>query len=251
METNEAYWHHHGATRVTELSGQFVDMVRGLSESQLRASVPGLDWSALEVVAHVTTVWRRYTVNRRRAATWADVAVENEADVRAAEADPAALLQEIEQHMALMASAPEVIAPTSQVDFHAGQTFTLAGAWGNAISELLVHGDDVSRAAGCAWTVPSADLEPFWRYTTPILPGFLNDRGRSARDRWLLDFGFESGPVRLRFADGLVLVDEEGDFDPDYVVRGDAADVTLAMPWRRRPLSDPAMKEFAERVEPV
>jgi uncharacterized protein (TIGR03083 family) len=245
------HWHHHGATRVVDLSERFVELVSELDEEELARPVPDLDWTVIDVVAHVATVWRRYTVDPARAATWHDVAVANAADIVAIGHDTEPLLEEIMTHTSLMAMAPATLEPDALRPFHAGQSLTLAGAWGNAVNELLVHGDDVARATGRTWRVEAADLEPFWRYTTSVMPGFMTARGRAAHDRWTLDLGFASGPVRLRFDGGALHVDEPGEWRPDHVVSGDAALVTLAMPWRRRPPSSASVAEFASRIEPV
>jgi hypothetical protein len=116
----------------------------------------------------------------------------------------------------------------------------MAGGWGNALSELLVHGDDIARATGATWTVDADDLEPFWRCTMRVAGGWLTPAGLVARARWEIDLGFASGPVRLGVADGAVRVDPDDWAAPDHVLAGAADEVTLTVPWRRRPTRDPA-----------
>lgn len=247
-------WHHLGAQRVVAHSARLHELIRSLEPSDHAAPVPGLDWTVADVVAHLASVWRRYTVDRSRATTWAGVATANAQDITDMGRDVAALVADMEGNVALMAAAPDLVDPAALLEFHAGQHFTLAGAWGNALNELLVHGDDIARAVGASWAIDDADLEPFWRHTSAILPGFLTDHGRAATDLWELRLGFESGPVRLRFDHGALHVDEPVPGDersPDHVVEGAAAAVTLAMPWRRRPSDDPSVQEFCRRVVAV
>lgn len=251
LEGRAMWWHGHGAERVAHHVERFCALARGLEPDELAVPVPGMDWNVLDVVAHVATVWRRYTVDPRRAATWAEVASTNADDLAGIDHDLPFLLGEIEQHTATMALAADAVEPDTPLPFHAGQHLTLAGAWGNAIDELLVHGDDIARATGRPWSVEPADMEAFWRYTVEVLAGFLTDRGRAARDRWTLELGFDTGAVRLRFDAGSIHVDESGDWPADHVVVGDAAEIALAMAWRRRPPTTPEMEEFSRRVQAV
>ena len=243
------HWHRYGAERTAHHVDRLIEMVQTLDDVDLAAQVPGMKWTAQDVFAHVVTVWRRYTVNPERADTWRDVARANATDLAGIDHDLDFLIEDLRVQTATMLAFPDRVPPTMPLPFHAGQTLTLAGGWGNALNELLIHGDDIARATGRQWTFDAADTEPFWRFTSLALPGFLSDRGRAADDRWLLDFGFETGPVRLRFLRGDVLVDEPG--EADFVVAGDPVEITLAMPWRRRPTTDPAMIEFNTRFEAV
>jgi uncharacterized protein (TIGR03083 family) len=242
-------WHTHGAARAAFYTDRLIDFVESLDPEELAAGVPDMPWTAIDVYAHVVTVWRRYTVNPQRAADWRGVARENAADLGQIGRDVPALSRELREHMQRMLTYPDLVPADAQLPFHAGQTLTLAGSWGNALNELLIHGDDISRATGRDWEFDPADTEPFWRYTSSALPGFMSDHGRDAQDRWLLDFGFASGPVHLRFDRGRVTVDEPG--PPDYTVSGDPAAITLAMPWHRRKTTDPAVVEFNSRFEAV
>ncbi len=243
-------WHHIGYERLVENVERFVEMTGALDETELRATVPGSNWSVIDTVGHIATVWQRCTVNRRRATTWDLVAAENAADLAAIDLDVDVLIDDIRSHTKLMERALELPVDL-ELAFHAGQTLTVAGGWGNALNELHVHGDDVRRAVGCPWAFEVADTEPFWRYSLRVLPGFLTAYGASASDRWLLDFGYETGPVRVRFDHGAVHVDEAGPYVPDVVVRGDPSELGLAMAWGRRETTDPMVSEFASRVAPT
>lgn len=243
-----AHWHRYGWERLEHHTRRFVEMVRGLDDDQLAVAVPDSDWCVVEVVAHVASVCRRYTVNRERAGDVAELTEHNRADVEAIGTDVDDLTADLLAQVAAMAVFPDLLEPSMELDFHAGQQLTLAGGWGNALSELLVHGDDIARATGVDWTLDGADLEPWWRFTLRALPGFLNDEGRRAADRWTLDLGFDSGPVRLRFDHGAVHVDESGSWQADHHITADPVLFSLTVPWRRRPADDPEVTLLLDRL---
>lgn len=244
--SDEAFWHRYGYDRVVAHTARFADMVRALDAAQLRAPVPQSDWCVAEVVAHLASVWRRYTTDRARAGDAAALATQNAEGVAAMGTDVDALLLDMSLQLELLGPVVEHVPPATTFPFHAGQVITMAGGWGNALSELLVHGDDIARAAGVAWTVDGADLEPFWRYTMRVAGGWLSPAGEVASARWDVDLGFASGPVRLAFDAGRVSVDPVDAGPPDHVLTGDAALVTLTVPWRRRPADDPAAQQLLD-----
>lgn len=244
------HWHREGLVRARAVAQRFAELARSLSEDELAASVPGMDWTARDVVAHVANVAHRYTVDRRRAPDRPGVAVQNADDLAGSPADMGVLLAGLAADLDLMALAPDALAPEALLPFHAGQLTTLAGAWGNLLGELLAHGDDIARATGRSFTVDGADLEPMWRFASPLLAGWLTPAGLAARDVVALDLGFAGGPVHLAFTGGGLVVD--GAAGPvAHRYEGDAAQAALAVPYRRRPVADPALAVLAARFEPV
>lgn len=251
MTTALEHWHRYGWERTSAVAVDFVAFVAAHDAEQLDRPVPDMDWRAIDVVAHVASVFRRYTVNPERAAEAADVARQNAADIEAIDESLDELLEDITAQVALMETAIAMVEPVHEFPFHAGQPITLAGGWGNAIGELLAHGDDISRATGEPWTVDGADLEPLWRFSTRVLPAWLTPEGQAATETWELDLGFVSGPVRLRFDHGAVLVDEDvPDGKADHVLEGEATATTLAVPYQRRPIDDPTLARFASYLLP-
>lgn len=245
------YWHRHGFDRAVATTDRFVEMVRLLGPDQLTTRVPGMDWSVVEVVAHVASVYRRYTVNPRRAADREQVAVQNADDLLEFGTDVQALTNDMVEQLASLEGAMDLVEPGHDFEFHAGQPITLAGGWGNMIGELLAHGDDIARATGVDWTVDGADLEPVWRFTARALPGWFSDRGRAAKDVVALDLGFDSGPVHLRFTGGGIAIDEPDSRAADHTITGDAVETTLVAPYRRRTTTDPELEAFAARFEQI
>lgn len=245
------HWHREGFERGTANTERFVALVSGLDADQLASPVPGLDWRAIDVVAHVASVYRRFTVNRRRASDFREVAQHNADDIAEIGTDADALTADMLAQLELMGSVVDQIDPSHLFEFHAGQPITMAGGWGNMIGELLAHGDDIARATGATWTVDAGDLEPFWRYTSQVMPGWFTEAAKTATDRWELDLGFASGPVRLRFTGGGLARDEPGPWNPDHVVAGDPVAITLAVPYRRRDSDSPEVLALGRRIEPL
>ena len=254
-EERLAHWHVAGYDRAVALTERFASMVRGLDAAQLEAPVPDLDWTARDVVAHVASVYRRYTLDHRRAPTPREVDTANAADIEALAADlgddVGAMLDDMAAQLAFLGTVLDSIPPDQPFPFHGGREITMAGGWGNMVGELLAHGDDVARAAGVTWTVDAADLEPTWCYASPVLGGWLTDAGRAATDRWRLDLGLPGGPIEMRFTGGDLVVGDPGVAPPDHVVVGDGAEVMLAVPYGRRRITDPALAELATRFVPL
>ena len=65
-----------------------------------------------------------------------------------------------------------------------------AGGWGNLLGELLAHGDDIARATGSPFAIPSADLEILWRFTAPLLQGWIRPETAPLNEEWRLRFPF-------------------------------------------------------------
>lgn len=162
---------------------------------------PQSDWRVAEVVAHLASVWRRYTTDRARAGDAAALATQNAEGVAAMGTDVDARLLDMSLQLELLGPVVEHVPPATTFPFHAGQVITMAGGWGNALSELLVHGDDIARAAGVAWTVDGADLEPFWRYTMRVA-GSAVAGWEVASARWDVDLGFCVRPRPTGFRRG-------------------------------------------------
>jgi hypothetical protein len=127
----------------------------------------------------------------------------------------------------------------------------MAGAWGNLLGELHAHGDDIARATGQNFTLPSADLEILWRFTAPLLTGWLADNADGADESW--DLRFDFGTIRLTIINGALHHGTEHDPRPDHhrIVIDDTAAWTLAVPYQRRPITDPEHELLARRFRPL
>jgi uncharacterized protein (TIGR03083 family) len=236
--------HVRGFELVQRHTERFCDFVSALGEDQLALPVPGVDWTVGQTVTHVHSVYERYTSNLRRATSPAEVAVQNDEDIERLGVDVPASVAAMREHVAFLALIVPGVQPEQLFPFHAGMQTTLAGGWGNLIGELLAHGDDISRAVGRPFPIPSADTEVLWRFSAPLLEGWLRDQ--KAHDRWLLRFPF--GPIGVVFDGSTLRWGSAPVEDPDHeIVIEDAAEFALVFPYRRREPLDEATATLAER----
>jgi hypothetical protein len=240
--------HIRGFELVQQHTERFAGYVRGLDEGSLGTQVPGSEWTVGETVAHVQSVYLRYTTDLRRAETPGGVAALNAEDIARLGVDVAAAAATIADQVALLAGLVPHIEADRTFPFHAGRQTTLAGGWGNLLGELLAHGDDIARATGTVFAIPSADTEVLWRFAAPLLEGWLRPEAVEVDDTWLLRFPF--GPIGVRFDHGRMSWGAEVE-SPDVVVDiDDAAEWALRFPYRRRD-PDPVTARLLDRFYPL
>lgn len=247
--------HTKGFALVQEHTARMAGLVRSLDADEVGSAVPGSSWTVGEVVVHLRTVYERYTVDRRRAATPADVAAFNQQDVGRTDVDMAGAADSMEAQVAVLAEVVDGVPPELEFPFHGGQTITMAGGWGNLLGELLAHGDDIAAATGRSFGIPGADLEVAWRYTFPVLAGWLRTERTGVDEVWDLRFPF--GSVRLGISPDGLLHENEPTADPPpgavhrIIEADDPADLMLQVPYRRRAILDPAVALLASRFHDV
>jgi uncharacterized protein (TIGR03083 family) len=227
-----------GAELVRKHSERFVAYVGALTADDLGRQVPSSAWTVGEVIAHVQSVYERYTIDTRRSASPALVAEQNAEDVARLGVDRDAAIASIRAQAELMALTPSMIEPTQQLSFHGGSTITLAGAWGNLLGELLAHGDDISAATGEQFRIPSADLEILPRYTAPVLGGWLSPATAEVDESWDLRYPF--GTIRFTITGGTFHHGTDVEPRPIHhtIEIDDTAEWLLTTPYRRRAPAD-------------
>lgn len=231
---------------------RLVAHVAALDRTAWAEPVPGSGWTVADTVVHVQSVVLRYTADLRRATTPSGVAEQNAADLDRLGGDVDAALAAILEQVDGLAAVVDLVAPDQLLPFHAGQAVTLAGGWGNLLGEVLAHGDDIARATGTAFTVPDPDLEVLWRFTAPVLQGWLRPppAGSPSTASWRLAFPFGELDAVIdgsRLAWGADLVAA-----PDHRIDvADVASFTLAFPYGRRTPGDPTTAGLAGRFLPL
>lgn len=126
--------------------------------------------------------------------------------------------------------------PWAPVWWLGGAQVPVAGVLAHLLNELLIHGRDVARATGAAWSVPPADAVHFF---TVFMAGMLShgygdllgtvpSRRRPATVEFRLA---HAAPFRMVLGDGYLASGQPGP-GADAVVRGDPA--TLALMLFRR-----------------
>ena len=243
--------HAGGYALVVTHTNRFVDYVRHLTPDELERPVPGLDWTVGQTVTHVRSVYERYTLDSRRAATADEVTAFNEEDIERLGGDAAADVRSIEAQLATLATVVDHIAPERVFPFHAGQVITIAGGWGNLLGELHAHGDDLARGTGSPFGVPGEDLEILWRFTMPALQGWLSPQAADVAESWCLRLPF--GDILLVLDHGIIRTgpDEAALSVHHELEIADVAGFTLAFPYRRRPLPDPTAQLLASRFRDI
>lgn len=238
--------HTHGFTLVVTHTERFLNLVDELDPADLDRPVPGLAWTVGETIAHVRSVYERYTSDPDRVPDRGSLAQRNAADIARLGDDPDAAAASIRTQLATLAPVVEHVAPDQRFPFHAGQEVTLAAGWGNLLGELLAHGDDIARATGRRFTIPSADLEVLCRYTSPVLQGWLRPETTELAESWRLSYEF--GDIDVVIDHGSLRWDMPPLAAPDHrLVINDAADFALQVPYRRRPVTDPEVALWASR----
>ena len=233
-----------GFELVQEHTRRFVEFVRQLPPGSVDQPVEGSDWTVGEVVAHVQSVYLRYTQVGRRSTTPAAVAQQNAEELARLGTDLSAATASILEQLPVMEPRVALVAPDATFPFHAGQRATLAAGWGNLLGELLAHGDDIARATGTGFTIPGPDLEILWRWTAPMLQGWLRPEAKGTRESWRLAFPF--GRIDVSLHQGQLHWDTDLTAAPDHVVEvDDTVELTLAFPYRRRAITDPGLALLA------
>ena len=234
------------------LFAEFTALLRSLTPEEEETPVPGMDWTAGEVGAHVLTVLHRYISPTERAVTRTRLTQLNAEDIAALGKTTAEAADELDGIIAALASVAPGLPLDTERDFHLRLKVTVAAGWANLIGELLVHGDDIARATSRQWTVDDALVEGIWRNLMPAVAGWMRPEARTANELYLLRFSF--GSVTLRIDSGLVHIDDERDADrsPDHVIDIDgAAEFTLQFPYRRRCIDDPIAALLASRFTDI
>ena len=197
------------------------------------------------------SVYERYTIDRERAETAEQVAVQNGRDVARLGVDVAAAQASIQMQVEQMAAIVPLVDPSHEFPFHGGRTVTMAGGWGNLLGELLAHGDDIARATVKPFTIPSGDLEIILRYTAPLLSGWLAPAAQGTDESWDLRFPFGL----IRFTVTLGTFHHGTDVPPrpahHAIEVADTAEWLLIFPYGRRPPPDAVVAHLAEQFQPL
>jgi hypothetical protein len=226
-------------------TGRLIDYVKTQPSAELDRRVPGLTWSAREVIMHLQSVYERYTVDSRRAPTPVGVAEQNADDLARLGGDVQAAVKSIDAQVGTIAPLVDTIQPEALFPFHSGQQTTLAGGWGNLLGELLAHGDDLARATGRPFRLPGADLEITWRFTVPLLQGWLRPETAGLEESWLLRFPF--GDIWLVLDRGSLRTEAATSAPNRTITVPDVEAFTLTFPYRRGALTDPTTALLASR----
>lgn len=241
--------------RFDPLPGVFADftsLLRSLTPDDVAAAVPGMEWTAGEVGAHVLTVVRRYLAPTERAATRTRLVQLNAEDIAEVHQTTAEVAGALDAAASVLGQVAPGIPLDTPREFHLGLKVTVAAGWANLIGELFVHGHDIARATGRPWSVADHLLEGIWRNLLPAASGWMRPEAREVAELYRLRFGF--GTVTVRLEGGLVHVDDEDDVDrrADHEIDiADASTFTLQFPYRRACITNPVTALLASRFTDI
>jgi hypothetical protein len=244
------------------LTDRFLALLRGVDDADGTRPVPGLEWTVGECAAHVLSLFRRMSVDPRRAVDRPDLVRLNATSNAELRDDLSALAEQIEQMQQLVRDRTPLIMGGRRFAFHAGLHVTYEQAGGVMVGELAVHGDDLARATGRRWDLTPADVEPVWRYAIPLLRGWLRPEAVGVEETW--QFVAPAGPVPAgatwrMWRDGLVLALRRGELSlrpgtahaDHVVVVTDPVALTLVFPYQRRPADSPELARLVEHFQPI
>lgn len=232
---------------------RFADLVASVADANLMATK---EWSIAETAAHVVGIASSYTVMICPGATssagydFVDLApgitMKAVADLNEAtllqfgERTPAVLARQLRSAVDDILARCDGEDPNAPVSWLAGSQVPLAGVLAHLVNELLIHGDDIARAAGRDWSIPSWQaalfLDLFLVGVVRTGPGRLLDADDVPARRIAVEFRSRyTTTVTLVLGDGRLRVDGP-DSSPDVRVFFEPAMLNLVMFRRRNPL---------------
>jgi uncharacterized protein (TIGR03083 family) len=228
-------------------SERFAAYISALTPADLTRPAPNSDWSVGEVIAHVQSVYERYTINTQRSETPDLLVDQNAQDVARLGVDVDAAVASIHAQLDQLSTVVPMVDPSQEFRFHGGMKVTLAAGWGNLLGELLAHGDDIAVATGKPFTIGSPDLEIIPRYTAPLLGGWLSPASQGVDESWDLVFPF--GLIRFTVTGGAFIHGTHVDPRPTHhtIEIDDTAEWLLTCPYRRRPPADEASAHLVDQ----
>ena len=154
---------------------QLADLVRGVDPGQ---PIPSLGWDVRELLAHLIGTARRYASDDASAMASSPAGVKelNDSDVAALSgaAKVQDLLADLEDAQRRLTSSWTGRDLSDPLPFHAGVTLSAAGAAGEWLGELLVHGWDLARAARRRWTIQERDALLVAVFIFEVLPAYTD-----------------------------------------------------------------------------
>lgn len=137
------------------------------------------NWTARQAFAHVVTVTPRYTAGARHTGRWVDaaphLAAMNDEEIARAGSDVTALASRLRAELAELFAEVGSFGPQApEFAFHGGATVAADAALGILLGEVEIHGRDIARALGRAWTINPAHARLILDGAAAVLQGWVN-----------------------------------------------------------------------------
>lgn len=202
-----------------EVAARTADLIRNAPTPN--AHVPGLDWTVGEVAAHLVSLTHRYepfVQDQSRPSFESMPALNAEELAPLAVRTLSELADDLERGTAaLLALCRSGAAPARFFDMESD----CASAIALHVEELLVHGVDIGRATGAAWTVSRREAVVAIAGTFHVLPKFVDTDATRGR-RVAFEIRLRGGPtIGVIFDDGVATVSEGRVADADCRISGD------------------------------
>jgi uncharacterized protein (TIGR03083 family) len=212
-----------GQAALRDAAARTARMLRTVPDGGAR--VPGLDWTAAETAAHLVGELRFYTgflTGERDARDYLgpDVARQTAAE-RNAVANARQLQEFSERDLprladALVPAADDYIAASSgrpegeRTLVSNGLSLTVPVMTAALLGEQLIHGLDIARASGAAWTIAPEDANVVIGGVMAMVPDYIDRRAAAGR-RVSYELRLRGGPgYRISVDDGAASVTEPG-----------------------------------------
>ena len=208
------------------------------------ARPPGHDWTVQQILAHVVTVGYRYRQLARgsdyhHAADPRDTVIVNQAELEAAMAPVPELADELQ---ALSAELDGFFDANSddrpRFPFHAFGVVSGITGQTNWLGELVLHGEDIARAAKVPWPLAERDMLLILRGARELAPLYLRPDTAAGTNICVAVQIPEARPYVVHIHDGVAEMRERRVTDrPDAVLRASAATLTQLLYHRIGPLT--------------
>ncbi|MBW3619910.1 MAG: maleylpyruvate isomerase family mycothiol-dependent enzyme [Actinobacteria bacterium] len=189
------------------------------SDRDLGAPVPGLEWSAAQVLAHLAIQAERFRdfvsgerdphedlVGIDAATVPARVAAVNERLLgTVTDRDPGSLIDRLRGGVTGFLEATAGVEPTTRFRSWEG-TSDVAGATATLVAELLVHGLDVGRALDVPWRVDPARAHLALPAVWALLPNYVDAVATRRVDEMVAITPRGGDAVRVRILEGSAVV---------------------------------------------
>jgi len=208
------------------------------------ARPPGHDWTVQQILAHVVTVGYRYRQLARggdyhHAADPRDTIRLNRAELEAAMAPVPELADELQALCAELDGFFDAVSDDRpRFPFHAFGVVSGITGQTNWLGELVLHGEDVARAAKVPWPLAERDMLLILRGARELAPLYLRPDIAADTNICVAVQIPEARPYVLHICDGVAEMRERRATDrPDAVLRASAATLTQLLYHRIGPLT--------------
>lgn len=226
--------------RIQEARQRFYELA---SSADPNARRRGLDWPVHQVVAHMLSVARRYQAviegrDFRRAGYPREADLINQEEMLATMAPIPELLEELKALEPAMDGFFDGLADDYTLEFHCNVMVSGLIVQVNWLFELVLHGEDIARAAGLPCEISERDMLLLLREGVELLPAWTKAGLSPATDICVALEIPDARPFVMHVHDGITETRARRPEDrPDAVLRGPASTMVRLFLNRIGPLT--------------